>query len=113
MARFAVLARFQIEGFHCWPEAPEVVSFLRQRHRHLFHVELEQWVTHTDRDVEIIMLRRRGIEVLASEFGYPCEFRRYSCEQIAEYLLRHLQLSRCTVLEDNENGATAYDVHPS
>jgi hypothetical protein len=113
MPRFAVIAVFTVEGFHRWPDAPAPVEFLRQRHRHLFHVELSRWVTHADRDIEILMLRRRGIEVLCGEYGLPCEFGSLSCEHIADFLLRALNLSRCKVLEDGENGAVAYDVHPS
>ena len=111
--RLAVLATFTIEGFHCWPAAIPPVQFLRERHRHLFHVELERWVKHDDRDVEIIMLRRAGLAVLETEFGRPCEFETRSCEQIAAFLLDKLRLARCTVMEDGENGAVAYDVHPS
>jgi hypothetical protein len=113
MPRFAVLATFAVEGFHCWKAAPAPVEFLRERHRHLFHVELEQWVRHTDRDMEIIQLRRYGYDLLRKHFGDPCEFGTLSCEAIAEFLLTRMHLSRCAVMEDGENGAVAYDVHPS
>lgn len=108
MARFAVLASFQIEGFHCWPDAPEPVAFLRDRHRHMFHVELEREVTHADRDVEIILLARAAKALLVEEFGERCEFGTLSCEAIAEFLLTRLHLRSSTVLEDGENGAIAY-----
>jgi hypothetical protein len=113
MPKFAVLASFQVEGFHCWPAAQAPVEFLRDRHRHMFHVELERWVTHRDREVEIIQLRRGGIDLLHEHFGKPCEFGALSCEDIAAFILTRLRLSRCSVLEDGENGAVVYDVHPS
>lgn len=108
MPTFEVLATLQLEGFHRWESAPDAVSFLRERHRHLFHMELLAPVMHADRDVEIIDLRRRAIDLLTGRFGEPCEFGTLSCEHIAEFLLVRLHLSRCTVLEDGENGGVAY-----
>jgi len=106
--KYAVLASFQIEGFHCWPDAPKVVEFLRSRHRHKFYIEMEREVTHADRDVEIILLGRAARATLAERFSEPCEFGTLSCEAIAEVLVSALHLRSCKVLEDGENGAIAY-----
>lgn len=105
-----VVVRLRIEGFHCWAECPiEEVSFLRDRHRHIFHVDVTKRVTHSDRDVEIILLKREIEKWLRDTYGMPCEFGSMSCEHIAEALLDKFQLSSCTVTEDGENGGIVCD----
>jgi hypothetical protein len=102
-----VVVRLRVEGFHCWAECPlEEVSFLRDRHRHIFHIELSKVVTHSDRDVEIILLKRKVESWLRDTYGMPCEFGSMSCEHIAEAIVEQFDLSSCTVLEDGENGGT-------
>lgn len=109
-----VVVRLQMEGFHNWPEAPEVVSFLRDRHRHIFHIELVKEVTHADRDVEIILMKRAVEQHLLTKLGSKkeknrwCEFGAMSCEMIAEDLLEAFDCVSVQCLEDNENGAIVY-----
>jgi hypothetical protein len=79
------------------------VAFLRERHRHVFHVRGELEVTHTDREVEFILLKRELERVIASINGETTL--EWSCEHWALYLLGALQLDRVEVSEDGENGA--------
>lgn len=105
MKRF-VVATFQHEATHNWPhakdEAPEV-AFLSNEHRHVFHVKLIKEVSHGDRDIEFIILKRRAQEYLQATYGR--EFGRRSCEDVAEELLEYFKCSEVQVFEDGENGA--------
>lgn len=118
-----VIISFQIEGFHNWPAAAEYdkeVAFLADRHRHIFHFRLWKPVTHSDRDIEIILFKREVIKWLIDIYGKrhawgglitataPLEFGAMSCEQIAENLLTAFACSRVEVLEDGENGAIVW-----
>lgn len=98
-----VIVKLQFEGYHQWSDCPiEDVSFLRNLHRHIFHVTATKEVTHNDRDVEIIMLKRNILSYLS---GQPINFGNNSCEDIAEILINKFDLISCEVLEDGENGA--------
>ena len=108
MAQLTVIASFGVEGFHQWEDAPDEATFLRARHRHIFQIEVETAVTHANRQIEIISLRRKALTMLTDHFGDPCEFGEMSCEAIADFLLTRLHLARCKVMEDGENGAVAY-----
>ena len=103
-----VVVTFQFEGFHNWPGCPlPEVSFLEERHRHIFHVKAYKPVSHDDRDVEIILLKRSML-LFISTFGHlhgPAELGSMSCEMLAKELINHFDLSQCEVLEDGENGA--------
>ena len=81
------------------------VMFLRDRHRHIFHIKMSKEVNHSDRDIEIILFKREVQEYLKQKFGEPCEFGSMSCEMIAEHLLQQFNANEVEVLEDNENGA--------
>jgi hypothetical protein len=107
-----IVVTLQVEGVHNWPECPiEEVNFLKQLHRHLFKIKCKKEVSHDDRDVEIIQLKRKIQYHLKTEYGIGyeglngCHFGRMSCEQIALELVRTFDLNYCEVLEDGENGA--------
>ena len=96
----------QFEGFHSWDGAPDEVAFLRDRHRHTFHVTLWMEVDHDDRDVEFILLKRELEAYIADEL----QDENYSCEQYArairdEFEARYDNRCRVEVSEDGENGA--------
>lgn len=103
-----ITIKFAIEGFHNWPDAakfePEA-AFLADRHRHMFHFQLWKEVAHDDRDVEIILFKRKVIKYLKDIYGDPCEFGSKSCEMLAKELLDKFDCFAIEVLEDNENGA--------
>ncbi len=105
-----VYCTLQIEGQHCWPECPfEEVKYLRDPHRHLFHIKAIKKVTHDDRDIEFIMLKHK-IENYFYEYYFDeslsmFDFKNMSCEMIAKELITKFDLLRCEVSEDGENGA--------
>lgn len=102
--KVTVFCRTKFESFHCWPDAPDEVNFLRVRHRHMFGVKAFKTVYHTDRDVEFILLKReveRTIEVFIEEEDTA----NWSCERWALELLKACKLTRVEVDEDGENGA--------
>lgn len=108
MKRTIVFCRTRFEGFHHWPGAPEEVRFLRALHRHEFHVELGVEVTHDDRDVEFILLKRKldqTISMMQRRQGVET----WSCETWAKQILETARawgrLFYCEVSEDGENGA--------
>lgn len=113
--RMSVVAVTQFEAVHCWPSAPEEVGFLANLHRHIFHVRLRVEVTHSDRQIEFILLKRWLEQTIRSamqsETGWWNET--ISCEAIARNIiqdaLREVVSQECTmacsVSEDGENGA--------
>lgn len=123
MTKTNIIVKIQVEGFHCWENAakffPEV-SFLSERHRHIFHITVKKEVSHSDRDIEIILFKRKITEYLYKNYGCGndidlykwCEFKNLSCEMIAEILLKHFDLSYCSVIEDNENGSEVIKYEP-
>ena len=112
-----VWCTFQFEGWHCWPDAPDAFTYLRNSHRHMFHVRAEVSVEHDNRDVEFIEMKRyleafaTGLE---SEFvGGPRYPTSLSCEMMAALFVDEIrrvygprQVVVVTVSEDGENGAT-------
>ena len=116
-----VFCTLQVEGTHNWPGCPfDEVSYLRDEHRHVFHIKAYKKVTHSDRDVEFIMLKHqlehyvnwkyKNIDkVLADGSAIRgtnlCKFGAKSCEMIAKELIEQFDLVACEVSEDNENGA--------
>lgn len=97
-------------GFHRWKDAPEKVAFLRDWHRHVFHVKLSVCVSHANREVEFFILKEKLDNVLQTEFNQQ-RFE-LSCESIALKIIELMQVDEdidvasCEVSEDNENGAT-------
>lgn len=104
-----LIVRFQFEGFHRWKEAPAKYSYLREVHRHIFHVEAEMLVKGDDREIEFIELKRTIALFAEKKFGMLTDDDHsgtlYSCEQMAERILERFELQSCSVFEDNENGA--------
>lgn len=108
----------QFEGWHCWPEAPEQVSYLRQLHRHLFNVKVFVKVGTPDREVEFHMLKGwvkecigRRLEPMTRRVSHDV-VQSASCEMLAHALraqlvAEHPQLVVTGVLvdEDGECGA--------
>lgn len=94
----------QFVGFHCWPKAPDGVKFLRAVHRHVFHVRAEKVVSHLDRDIEFITLKK-GVDEAIDDILDGTDTLTWSCERWARELVDRLELDRVEVSEDNENGA--------
>lgn len=100
-----IFVRFQVPGFHCWPEPTPERAYLGQRHRHLFHVEVRIKVAHDDREVEFHDLLDFAREALpGGELGAQ------SCEMLARALgakvaARYRRAVEVSVSEDGEVGA--------
>ncbi len=104
-----IIVKLQKEGIHFWADCPfEEVDYLQYAHRHIFHIVCKKEVTHDDRDIEIIMFKHEIDDYLTSKYGVVAEFGGKSCEMIAYELLDRFDLSYCSVLEDNENGAEVW-----
>lgn len=110
--RTNIIVKLQYEATHNWPKVAEVlpnnpeIHFLQYPHRHVFHITLEKAVTHSDRDVEIILFKKVVLNYLHESFRGNLENR--SCEMLAELLLATFDCFSVEVLEDNENGAKVY-----
>lgn len=107
IAKTVATVRFQVEGFHSWPEAPIGRAYLRDRHRHLFYYEVSVELGHSDREIEFHDLKDFCLDhALMGDMG------RTSCEQMAEHLMRALMVEypvrdlAVSVFEDGEVGAT-------
>lgn len=103
-----VIVSLTIEGIHKWSGCNiKEVDFLKQEHRHIFYIKCKKVVSHDDREIEIIMLKRTILAYLRQKYEENgiCKFGDKSCEMIAKELLEVFSLSSCEVLEDNENGA--------
>lgn len=106
-----IIVRLQVEGVHSWPSCNlEEVAYLKDEHRHIFHIEARAPVLHDDRQVEFIQLKHQISDRIVSNFfeesKYLCDFKNMSCEMIAKFVLGYFpDLSECSVFEDGENGA--------
>lgn len=104
--RRRVWVTFEQVGFHCYPDAPDEVAYLRDRHRHVFKFKVTIDVEHNERDIEFHMLKNF---LLANYLVPECQGK--SCETMAEevaalvhrkYPLRQVEVE---VSEDGECGA--------
>jgi len=102
----------RFEGYHKWSAAPEEVAFLRDKHRHIFHVKVYVEQLHDNRDVEFILLNRMLGTVID---GFDKE-NLGSCEMVAEEIMAEMRECYANrsllvdVSEDGENGAAVdYD----
>ena len=105
-----VFVNTRFEGCHRWPEAPSEVGFLKDLHRHEFHVKLSIKVTHNDRDIEFIMLKRWLDDYINTSIDFMPDTK--SCEDMASKIIEGACLKWgdtrdmiCTVSEDGENGS--------
>lgn len=112
MLKTNIIINTQVEGIHNWPECDiKEVEFLKFPHRHIFHICCKKEVTHEDRDIEIINLKREINIVLQQTYGNEqgvLLLGRKSCEMIASELVQAFNLNYCSVLEDGENGAEVF-----
>jgi hypothetical protein len=94
------------EGFHCYPNAPDEVSYLREKHRHIFHLKVWIEVFHDDRDVEFHMFKNFIKSIITeNDFDYK------SCEMISDILFDVINANypkrdiKIEVSEDGECGS--------
>lgn len=103
----------QFEGYHCWPEAPEIVAFLRTLHRHIFKVEVAVVVKESNREVEFFLLKQAVNRAIHGSLQPSLLAKKtLSCEMMAEHLIEALknayQIFSVEVNEDGENGSVVY-----
>lgn len=101
----------KVVGFHQWPDAPDEVSFLQNRHRHEFHFKAGFIVQDSNRELEFFLKQRdlsRALTNLYTFQGLGFKFGSRSCEMIAEELLEELDAAYVECSEDGENGAVVY-----
>lgn len=106
-----VYCTVEFPAFHYYPSAPEEVSFLRERHRHLFKIKCFAPIEHSNRDVEFISLKTKIQNFCSAKFANVF-LGMISCEDIGNILLNHFDmLSHIEVSEDGENGCIVYKRH--
>lgn len=99
-----VFASILFEATHNWPGCYiEEVSYLKNEHRHVFHITAYIEVNHDDRDVEFIYFKHQIEKYLAETYPNK-KLGSTSCEMLADELIRNFGLSKCVVSEDGENG---------
>lgn len=108
-----ILVTTRFEGIHFYENAPEEVAFLRFPHRHEFHVSVGLAVTHDDRELEFILVKR-SLDQYISTWGI--NFGGKSCEMMAKDIIQFLfgrygkRSCSVKVSEDGENGAVVEHV---
>lgn len=96
----------QFEGFHEYLNPPEEVSFLRNKHRHLFKIKVWVEVFHNDREVEFITFKKH-----INYITQNTKLNNLSCEMISDEInkqIKTLYPNRkilIEVSEDGENGS--------
>ena len=53
-----VNVKTEIVGYHRWPDAQGDVTFLANKHRHKFHIQLGVFVSDPDRQVEFFTCKK-------------------------------------------------------
>lgn len=101
-----VITYNEIDGTHYWKDAPPIVGYLSNEHRHIFHIRCEFVVKGLDREIEIILQQHAVENFLKEKHGNPALFGMMSCEMIAEEIMQFFpKCKMCEVLEDGYGGA--------
>lgn len=112
LSRSSIVIRYEIPGFHQWKDAPEIVSFLRERHRHNFKFTVTMNVDFNDRELEFFIVKDELIkttEAMGQRIDGGIDFGNLSCESIAMMILEHVRYYfnrkavKVEVSEDGEN----------
>lgn len=121
-----LICKLNIPGFHRWPKAPNSHAYLRNLHRHEFHIQVEIKVDE-NRAYEFIEIKDKFHSWLLENFGeavtpaqvslslknhiYLDKIEKQSVEGLAEEILMYIDGEyknygiRVTVMEDGENGS--------
>jgi len=82
-----IIVKFDLEGSHNWPNAPDEYAMLRNRHGHIFHFEV-QIPVDASRQIEFLEARRKLMRAIIDSYGSePCDFEGMSCEDLANVLI--------------------------
>lgn len=99
----SIWVTFALEGFHCYPLAPEDVSYLQQMHRHLFKFRVEIEVFHDERDIEF----HQFLKLCKGFYADARSMNAKSCETLARDLGAYLHAAhpgRFLTVEVSEDG---------
>ena len=103
-----IKVRTQFDGLHRWEDAPDEVDFLRNPHRHMFHVSVKMEVKHQTRELEFFIMQKE-VNALIQKWKNNIGTETESCEQIAQWLVVQLteqygeRFIEVEVSEDGEN----------
>ncbi len=102
-----IIVKSQFTALHHWPNCPfDEVSFLKNKHRHIFYITIKAKVNHNDRDLEFFMVKKELDKFLQA---YSYDLGAMSCEMICEDILSKFSyINYACVMEDNENGSEIY-----
>lgn len=100
----------RFEDFHRYIDAPEEVNFLKNLHRHLFHVTVKLQVEKIDREVEFFIFKKDlAIYISWLRTDLMIGGNKMSCEMMADYLAKKIMSKykyrdvEVEVSEDGEN----------
>ena len=103
-----IIITTSFSAIHCWSKCPiKEVSYLKNPHRHVFHLKLKFPVSHNDRDIEFINMKN-DINAYIHDFWEGKDIGQESCEMICRTFMVFFNASYVRVMEDNENGAEMY-----
>ncbi|QRE00068.1 hypothetical protein [Burkholderia phage BCSR5] len=103
-----IYVTFQRKGYHFYPNAPEDVAYLRDRHRHLFKFRIQIEVHHDNREIEF----HQFLNMVEGWYeDGTLELNHKSCEMIADDLAKRLdqhyqgdRVKRDLIIEVSEDG---------
>ncbi len=102
---FAIVINTSFSAVHCWPDCPiKEVAFLKDPHRHVFHVRMKKKVHHDNREVEFIDFKHKVEEWLICNWDKK-DLNVMSCEMMAKRLADTFDCFYVRVMEDGENGS--------
>jgi len=115
-----LIINLRVPGFHKWENAPEEHAYLKNLHRHEFHIKVEM-LADRNRKWEFIDIKSQLTLWLYENFPSDIntsdsisleDMPKQSCEGFAEVIAKEFVAEnytcskiRVTVLEDGENGA--------
>lgn len=110
-----VWVTFDKVGFHRYPDAPDEVAYLRDRHRHVFKFRVAIAVHHDDREIEFHMFKNWLLSLYEGDL-VALEVDHKSCEMLGQDLMDQILVKYdCSkrrviidVSEDGECGATLF-----
>lgn len=109
----SIVVKNLFEHTHLWLGAPVEVNFLRNAHRHVFHITSTIEVFHDDRELEFILVQHKINDFLRSQNWSICTSCEMFAEAVAKFILETYGKDRqveVQVTEDGENGAI-YKTH--
>ena len=108
MRKYVVITT-QFPAIHNWPDCDiKEVGFLSHSHRHIFHITMKFEVSHNNREIEFLYMKKKLDDWIDDNYRYK-HLGSKSCEDIATELLKKFAAYFVSVFEDEENGAEVYE----